>query len=167
MADVFDAAKRSQVMSRIRSRGNKTTEEAMRRALRDARITGWRRHVELRPLQHPAGRLKANSRRRIKVRPDFLFREARLAVFVDGCFWHQCPLHSNKPTSNSEYWTTKLQRNVARDRRATRALKAAGWAVLRVWEHELIDEARVTRKVLRNLQASGHAKNIPLVRGRS
>lgn len=70
------------------------------------------------------------------VRPDIVFTRARLAVFVDGCFWHRCPEHGNVPRANSEYWGPKLERNVARDRLVDEALAAAGWTVLRVWEHE-------------------------------
>jgi DNA mismatch endonuclease (patch repair protein) len=69
------------------------------------------------------------------VRPDLVFTKTRLAVFVDGCFWHVCPQHGRQPTHNEWYWTPKLRRNVERDRRADAALVAAGWRVVRVWEH--------------------------------
>jgi DNA mismatch endonuclease (patch repair protein) len=61
---------------------------------------------------------------------------AKVAVFVDGCFWHRCPEHRTDPRTNSVYWTAKLDRNVARDRRNDAELEAAGWSVVRVWEHE-------------------------------
>ncbi len=70
------------------------------------------------------------------VRPDIVFTPARLAVFVDGCFWHACPIHGNQPRANTEYWRPKLERNVARDRAVDEALTAAGWRILRAWEHE-------------------------------
>ncbi len=70
------------------------------------------------------------------VRPDVAFTRARLAVFVDGCFWHACPIHGNQPRANTDYWRPKLARNVARDRAVDSALQAAGWRVLRAWEHE-------------------------------
>ncbi len=70
------------------------------------------------------------------VRPDVVFTRARLAVFVDGCFWHCCPEHGNVPRANGDYWGPKLERNVARDRAVDRALADAGWRVVRVWEHE-------------------------------
>lgn len=73
---------------------------------------------------------------KIACRADIVFPSARLAVFVDGCFWHRCPLHGVSPRANSDYWRAKLDRNVARDRRNDRALQAAGWKVIRVWEHE-------------------------------
>jgi DNA mismatch endonuclease (patch repair protein) len=72
----------------------------------------------------------------IRCRPDIVFPGPRLAVFVDGCYWHRCPQHGTAPTTNAGYWQEKLDRNVARDRRNDRDLQAAGWAVLRVWEHE-------------------------------
>lgn len=72
----------------------------------------------------------------IACRADIVFTSARLAVFVDGCFWHRCPVHGVSPRANSEYWSAKLDRNVARDRRNDQVLRAAGWEVLRVWEHD-------------------------------
>lgn len=70
-----------------------------------------------------------------------VFTRARLAVFVDGCFWHQCPEHGNVPRANGSYWRPKLKRNVARDRAVDAALAAAGWQVLRIWEHDDLDLA--------------------------
>jgi DNA mismatch endonuclease (patch repair protein) len=70
------------------------------------------------------------------VRPDIVFTRARVAVFVDGCWWHRCPEHANTPQANADYWKPKLERNVARDIAVNAALKAAGWHVLRAWEHE-------------------------------
>ncbi|MFS0703401.1 very short patch repair endonuclease [Cellulomonas sp. 179-A 9B4 NHS] len=69
-------------------------------------------------------------------RADVLLPRARVAVFVDGCFWHACPLHATQPASNSEWWRAKLERNVARDRDTDARLGAAGWLVLRFWEHD-------------------------------
>lgn len=71
----------------------------------------------------------------VRVRPDIVFTARRVAVFVDGCFWHVCPEHGREPTSNEWYWTPKLRRNVERDRAADAALEAAGWRVVRLWEH--------------------------------
>jgi DNA mismatch endonuclease (patch repair protein) len=76
-----------------------------------------------------------------RVRPDIVFTRKRIAVFVDGCFWHLCPLHGRQPKVNDWYWGPKLRRTVERDLAATAALQAAGWAVLRLWEHEPIDDA--------------------------
>jgi DNA mismatch endonuclease (patch repair protein) len=77
----------------------------------------------------------------IKVRPDVTFPRWRVAVFIDGCFWHRCPEHGTAPRVNLSYWGPKLDRNEARDRLVTEALLSAGWRVVRVWEHELVDNA--------------------------
>jgi DNA mismatch endonuclease, patch repair protein len=70
-------------------------------------------------------------------RPDIVFSRSRLAVFVDGCFWHGCPDHSVKPKTNSAFWRIKLEKNIARDLETSASLKAAGWKVVRIWEHEI------------------------------
>jgi len=75
----------------------------------------------------PTGRISA----------DFVFREERVAVFVDGCFWHACPKHSNVPASNRAFWKRKLARNQFRDRQVNRMLRKIGWRVIRIWEHDL------------------------------
>ena len=135
MADIFTRAKRSEVMSRIRSHGNHATELRLIALMRAHGITGWRRNA------------------RLFGKPDFVFRAARLAVFVDGCFWHACPRHATMPRSNRAFWKAKLTRNAARDREVTRALRRAGWRVLRVWEHELARrrEEGLMRRILRAL----------------
>ena len=76
-----------------------------------------------------------------RVRPDIAFTARRVAVFVDGCFWHACPDHGSKPAANVWYWEPKLRRNVERDRAADAALAAAGWDVVRIWEHEPLEAA--------------------------
>jgi DNA mismatch endonuclease (patch repair protein) len=130
MADVFTKAKRSEVMSRIRSRGNKATELAAIKFFRRNHIIGWRR-------QQP-----------IFGNPDFIFPKLRLAVFVDGCFWHGCPKHETKPKNNRTFWRRKFSRNKKRDVLVTRTLRQASWRVLRIWEHELAkkNEARLLRR---------------------
>jgi DNA mismatch endonuclease, patch repair protein len=72
----------------------------------------------------------------VSVRADVVFPASKLAVFVDGCFWHQCPEHATMPKRNREFWSAKLQGNVERDQRVDRALTRAGWVVIRCWEHE-------------------------------
>lgn len=136
MADVFDTKKRSEVMSRIRGKGNKSTELALASAFRKAGINGWRRHVAIKLDLGPRV-AKRLGKDRLIVKPDFVFHRERLAVFVDGCFWHQCPLHAKVPANNREFWEQKLARNVARDRLHDRELKKAGWRVVRLWEHQL------------------------------
>ena len=168
MPDVFTRAKRSQVMSRIRSRGNRDTELALVALFRRLGITGWRRHWELRSPKSevrsldsgtrrpPSGfRPRASGIRRFRVRPDFVFPTLRVAVFVDGCFWHACPLHATRPKHRAAFWRQKLAANQARDRKVNRALRAAGWRVLRIWEHELATrlEARLAQRIRRFLDA--------------
>jgi DNA mismatch endonuclease (patch repair protein) len=100
--------------------------------------------VALRSSLHRLGlRFWKNKRpsREVRCRADIVFPRARVAVFVDGCFWHRCPTHGVSPSANSDYWRAKLDRNVARDRRNDRELAAAGWRVVRVWEHDVPDEA--------------------------
>ena len=135
MADIFTKAKRSEVMSLIRGRGNKDTEVALAKLFRRNKITGWRRH------------------QKIFGKPDFIFRQVRLALFVDGCFWHGCPKHGTKPKGNAAFWKNKFSRNIVRDRLVTRTLRATGWRVLRIWEHELArkNEARLSDRIQRAL----------------
>jgi DNA mismatch endonuclease, patch repair protein len=84
-----------------------------------------------------------------RVRPDVVFSRQRVAVFVDGCFWHACPKHGTNPGANTEYWSAKLFTNVSRDRRVNAALRRCGWIVVRVWEHTSPESA--LRRVLRAL----------------
>src|SRR5690242_7337722 len=84
----------------------------------------------------------------VKVRPDVVFPRARVAVFVDGCFWHSCPQHATTPRRNGEFWQTKLQANVRRDRLVDQALIGDGWNLLRVWEHEEPESAATTVEAL-------------------
>jgi len=96
--------------------------EVHRRGLR------FRKEVALRPAQRIC-------------RVDIVFPAVRLAVFIDGCFWHGCPEHGNQPKVNTEYWSVKLAKNVSRDAMVNAELEDAGWAVLRVWEHEDVQDA--------------------------
>lgn len=107
----------------------------------------------LRSVLHSAGyRYRCDYRIEIEgahIRPDIVFTRRRVAVFVDGCFWHVCPEHGRPPKINESYWSPKLQRNRERDLRNTTTLESAGWVVVRVWEHEAIPAAleRVARAV--------------------
>jgi DNA mismatch endonuclease (patch repair protein) len=94
----------------------------------------------LRSVLHARG-LRFRKDRRINVadrwvRPDIVFGPARLAVFIDGCFWHRCPVHATYPRANAQFWQAKFDRTVTRDRTDDHALKQAEWAVVRIWEHE-------------------------------
>lgn len=111
---------RSRTMAAIRSKGNRTTELKLRMAMVRAGIGGWTMH-----------------RKDIVGTPDFFFQERRLAVFVDGCFWHGCPSCGHIPKTRSRFWAAKLQRNKTRDLVAVEKLKDDGIRTLRIWEHDL------------------------------
>lgn len=134
MADIFTPARRSAVMSLIKSRGNRGTELRLIALMREHGIKGWRR------------------RAKIFGNPDFVFRKERVAIFVDGCFWHGCPRHGRKPGTRPEYWLPKLLRNAKRDRLVTRELRATGWTVLRIWECSLVRQ-RANRTLKRIAKA--------------
>jgi DNA mismatch endonuclease (patch repair protein) len=125
MDDVFTKAKRSVVMSLIRSRGNRATELRLIALMREYDITGWRRNAP------------------VFGKPDFIFRRERLAVFVDGCFWHGCPKHGTRPKQNRKFWDDKIARNRTRDRTVNRELRKLGWRVVRIWEHELSERSKL------------------------
>jgi len=131
---------RSKTMSSIRGRGNRTTELRLRALLIQAGIRGWR--------IHPRGLVGS---------PDFMFdlHCVRLVVFTDGCFWHGCPRCAHPMATRGHFWRAKLARNRARDRRAARALRAAGYVVLRIWEHQLSERPMLVveriRRVLKKL----------------
>jgi len=134
-------------MAAIRSRGNRATELRLIAIFRAQGITGWRRGASLQ-WKVARGKLKA-----FRVKPDFVFRKHRLTVFVDGCFWHGCPVHGTQPRQNAKFWREKIARNQARDRLVTRTLRRAGWKVLRIWEHELT--RKYERRLLARLRRSG------------
>lgn len=118
--------------------------------MRGNRRSNTKPEVALRSALHTSGlRFRKNYRLDlggVGFSPDIVFTRARVAVFVDGCFWHSCPVHATSPKSNSNYWAPKLRRNVERDREQDATLGANGWVVVRVWEHEPIEQAvqRVT-----------------------
>ena len=92
----------------------------------------------------------------LRVRPDIVFTRARVAVFVDGCFWHGCPTHATTPKTNQGYWVPKLAANEARDRRVDEALTGEGWTVLRIWEHEdPMSSAAMVREVVAGRHGDG------------
>lgn len=113
----------------IKDSGNASTELKFLSVMKQYKLTGWRRNF-------PA-----------YGRPDFVFPKEKIAVFVDGCFWHGCPKHKQIPETNTEYWRDKIRKNRQRDRRVTRVLRNSGWSVMRVWEHELT-EKKIKRRML-------------------
>jgi DNA mismatch endonuclease, patch repair protein len=136
-SDVFTREKRSAVMAAIRSTGNRDTELRMIALFRVAKLTGWRRNAKM------------------FGKPDFIFPKERIALFVDGCFWHRhsgCRF-SYTPKRRLHFWLSKFDKNVARDRLVTRTLRKAGWRVLRIWECDLGPrrQHRVINRVRRTL----------------
>jgi DNA mismatch endonuclease, patch repair protein len=145
--DLYCAATRSYVMSRIRGRDTRP-ELLLRKALRTRGLAGYRVHAPF-----PG-------------RPDVAFTKIRLAVFVDGCFWHGCSrCRIPAPRTNRSYWGPKFASNRARDRRNTRALRASGWSVLRFWEHQVFRDPdqcalRVARAYERRVEAFSNAYSL-------
>ncbi|MBL1288083.1 very short patch repair endonuclease [Streptomyces sp. NPDC057699] len=126
-------------MSQIRPSSPGVSARMSRQARRDTKP-----EVAVRKLLHAAGyRFRVNARVPDMPRRtiDIAFTRAKVAVMIDGCFWHGCPVHATQPKSNAEWWREKLDRNMARDRETTEHLAAAGWTVLRFWEHEAPDGA--------------------------
>ena len=117
--DTVSKHERSHIMASIKSTGNKSTEVLFISILKENNLKGWRRKFPL------------------YGKPDFVFPEYRVVIFLDGCFWHGCTKHCRMPKSNIEYWNKKINRNKKRDRRVTKTLKERGWTVMRFWEHEI------------------------------
>jgi DNA mismatch endonuclease (patch repair protein) len=140
MVDVFTKEKRSEVMAKIRGHGNKSTEWRLRSILIASGIKGWR----LRAKDLPG-------------KPDFVFDDIKLAVFVDGCFWHGCRRCRSLPKTNNDFWSQKISLNRRRDRKINLQLRNAGWIVMRFWEHQLKSEShRCIRRIIKSMdQAIG------------
>lgn len=138
--DPLSPAARSALMAQVRSKGNASTEAAVIALFREAYITGWRKH--------PKGLLG---------KPDFYFPRAKLLVFVDGCFWHACPAcRRNSPRTRVNFWREKIDGNRRRDNRTRRKLRALGYRVFRIWEHNLKDDPlKCIRKIKAALGVDG------------
>lgn len=119
MTDVFTPDERSRIMSRVRSKNNKSTEIKLIEYFKDLSIHGWRRNYDV--IGHP----------------DFIFLKERIAIFVDGCFWHGHNCRNITPASNQEYWVKKREKNIKHDRYITKRFENRGWIVIRIWECEL------------------------------
>ena len=132
--DTVDKETRSRVMATVRSKQTKL-EQTFVALLEQAGITEFTCYAQELPGT-----------------PDIVFREAKVAVFVNSCFWHGCPKHLRQPRSNEAYWQPKLEKNIKRDRKTRAALRRRGWSVLRVWEHDLNHPTHVVNKVLRALE---------------
>ena len=116
MADVFDKVKRSEIMSKVHSSGNKSTELKLIQIFNENKIKGWRRNYK------------------VTGHPDFVFLNQRIAVFVDGCFWHGHNCRNLMPDDNKEYWERKINRNIEHDKDITAQFNERGWTVIRIWE---------------------------------
>jgi DNA mismatch endonuclease, patch repair protein len=134
--DVYDKNTRSRIMSSIKPKYNKSTEGQLIRILKRQKIYGWRRHLP------------------ISGTPDFAWPKLKLAIFVDGCFWHGCPLCNRRVKSNKRFWNSKIERNRRRDRRVDRYLRIDGWSVLRVRECRISKKATISR-IVRKLKEKG------------
>lgn len=118
---------RSKIMASVRSAGNRSTEQAMAKILRRAGLVGYRK-------QWPA-----------PGKPDFAWPGRRVALFVDGCFWHGCPRCDRPSKSNLAFWQAKIEANIRRDKRVSQSLRRVGWSVLRVWECKVADASTLSR----------------------
>lgn len=119
MADIYEKTKRSRIMSRIPSKKNKSTELKLISIFYANGIKGWRRGYP------------------VKGRPDFVFLDKKIAIFVDGCFWHGHDCRNTRPKDNEEFWQKKRERNIARDQQVNELFEKRGWTVIRIWECEL------------------------------
>ncbi|MFC1806135.1 very short patch repair endonuclease [Planctomycetota bacterium] len=142
--DKYDKATRSRMMSAVRSRGNRSTEMRMVDLLKGAGLRGWRRHHG------------------IPGRPDFCWPKLKVALFVDGCFWHGCPYCRRPPKSNVEFWESKVAANQRRDRRVSWQLRRRGWSVVRVRECKLGTRGALNR-IVRALARRGHDRALAMV----
>lgn len=124
MSDIFEKSKRSEIMSRVKSQGNKSTELKLIDIFEELGIKGWRRKY------------------RVKGHPDFVFLKERIAVFVDGCFWHGHNCRNLKPDDNKEYWNKKIRNNIEHDEAINLLFSNRGWIVIRIWECELKNKNR-------------------------
>lgn len=140
--------------------GSWASAEGVRRSMQSNKGRDTKPELALRQAVHAMGlRYRVSARPIPKVRrtADLVFTRARLAVFLDGCFWHGCPQHHTVAKTNADYWATKVDTNRRRDRQTDELLAEAGWAVLRIWEHEDPSEAarRVRDSYLHRLAETG------------
>ena len=142
MADVHTKRIRSKNMAAIKSKGNKTTEKKFEYLLKNAGITGWRRNYK------------------IIGTPDFVFPRKKLALFIDGCFWHGCRKCYISPKSNKKFWKNKIKDNINHDKRVNRQLKDSGWKVVRIKEHALKGQKVMQRRIVNLLNDICSKKSI-------
>ena len=119
MSDIFDKSKRSEIKKKVRSKNKKSTELKLIQIFKENNIHGWRRNYK------------------VKVHSDFVFLNKKIAIFVDGCFWHGHNFRNTKPKENQEYWDKKRERNMKHDKEITEYFENRGWTVIRIRECEL------------------------------
>jgi len=130
-------------MSSIRKRAPKASSERVRFVMQRNVGHETEPEMKLRSALHKLGlrfRKDCNLESKLKIKADIVFPKPQVCVFVDGCFWHGCPLHFKVPKTHSAWWKEKIDDNKRRDLRQTRALKRRGWKVLRLWEHEITEK---------------------------
>ena len=139
------------------------SSEAVRRSMTSNRGVNTTPELRLRRELFKSGlRYRVGRPIRLKggnVRPDIVFSSIQLAVFLDGCFWHSCPIHKTAPRTNAVWWRAKLNASVARDSRQRRAMRMSGWTVIRVWEHE--NEVAAASRVIGRIDALRSAPQSP------
>ena len=134
MADKFSKQKRSEIMSKVRSKDSKI-EILLRKEL-------WRNGF----------RYRKNSTKYFG-KPDIVLPKHKTVIFVDSCFWHSCKKHGSMPQTRREFWENKISRNKARDKEVSRFYKKEGWNIIRIWEHDIcLDIEKVTRKILNDIK---------------
>lgn len=119
MSDVFDKSARSEVMRAVKNKNPKSTELTLIKLFKENHITGWLHSYN------------------VKGHPDFVFLNKRIAIFVDGCFWHGHDCRNTRPADNAEYWAKKREKNIQHDKQITAMFEGRGWTVIRIWECEL------------------------------
>jgi len=127
MTDVFTKQKRSEIMSRIRSKWTK----------QEIIVHNYLKGHKIKHKMHP----------KMVGSPDIILTDKKVAIFLHGCFWHKCPLHYREPKSNKKFWTSKIERNVLRDKKNIRLLRNRGWKVIVIWEHEIKNRNKLKCKM--------------------
>ncbi len=132
MVDTFTKEQRSNIMARVK--GKNTSLE-----------------LNLKKLLSMTG-IKYNTNSKLKGKPDIILKSQKVVIFIDGCFWHKCPVCFRAPQSNRSYWSQKIKKNVDRDKKLNKILKREGWKVIRIWEHEFIKNPNgVLHKIIKNV----------------
>lgn len=131
--DTVSTQKRSEIMSRVKSNNNTSTELQVIKLFKDHKIKGWRRKYK------------------IKGKPDIVFLNKKIAIFIDGCFWHGCQKHCRIPETNQDYWKKKIKNNFERDILINEYLRKIGWKVIRIWEHD-VKNMELRENILNNIK---------------